>query len=73
VGSAVPAGGPGPRPVVPGLFRFGNIRRASLVTGHSERGRSAVRSNKVTLIWGVLTLVSLLVVLVLMALGVVSL
>jgi hypothetical protein len=32
-----------------------------------------VRSNKVTLIWGVLTLVSLLVVLVLMALGVVSL
>ncbi len=32
-----------------------------------------MRSNKVTLIWGVLTLVSLLVVLVLMALGVVSL
>ncbi len=32
-----------------------------------------MRSNKVPLIWGVLTLVSLLVVLVLMALGVVSL
>jgi len=32
-----------------------------------------VRSNKVTLIWGILTLISLLVVLVLMLLGVVSL
>jgi hypothetical protein len=32
-----------------------------------------VRSNKVTLIWGILTLVSLLVVLVLMILGIVSL
>lgn len=32
-----------------------------------------MRSNKVTLIWGILTLISLLVVLVLMLLGVVSL
>lgn len=32
-----------------------------------------MRSNKVTIIWGILTLVSLLVVLVLMLLGVVSL
>ncbi|CAN5310568.1 hypothetical protein BH18ACT10_BH18ACT10_12160 [soil metagenome] len=32
-----------------------------------------MRSNKVTLIWGILTLISLLVVLVLMALGIVSL
>lgn len=32
-----------------------------------------MRSNKVTLIWGILTLISLLVVLVLMVLGVVSL
>jgi hypothetical protein len=32
-----------------------------------------MRSNKVTLIWGILTLVSLLVVLVLVVLGVVSL
>jgi hypothetical protein len=32
-----------------------------------------VRSNKVTLIWGILTLISLLVVLVLMLMGVVSL
>ena len=34
---------------------------------------AAVRSNKVTFIWGILTLVSLLVVLVLMILGVISL
>ena len=34
---------------------------------------TAVRSNKVTLIWGILTLISLLVVLVLMLMGVVSL
>jgi hypothetical protein len=34
---------------------------------------AAVRSNKVTIIWGILTLVSLLIVLVLMVLGVVSL
>ena len=34
---------------------------------------AAVRSNKVTLIWGILTLVSLLGVLVLMILGIVSL
>ena len=33
----------------------------------------AVRSNKVTIIWGILTLVSLLIVLALMVLGVVSL
>lgn len=33
----------------------------------------AVRSNKVTLIWGILTLASLLVFLVLVVLGVVSL
>jgi hypothetical protein len=32
-----------------------------------------VRSNKVTLIWGILTLISLLAVLVLMLLGLVSL
>ncbi len=32
-----------------------------------------MRSNKVTLIWGILTLISLLVVLVLMLMGVVSL
>jgi hypothetical protein len=32
-----------------------------------------VRSNKVTVIWGILTLISLLVVLVLVLLGVVSL
>jgi hypothetical protein len=32
-----------------------------------------VRSNKVTLIWGILTLISLLVVLVLMLLGFISL
>jgi hypothetical protein len=32
-----------------------------------------VRSNKVTLIWGILTLISLLAVLVLMLLGFVSL
>jgi len=32
-----------------------------------------MRSNKVTFIWGILTLISLLVVLVLMLLGVVSL
>ena len=32
-----------------------------------------MRSNKVTLIWGVLTLVSLVVLAVLMALGIVSL
>lgn len=32
-----------------------------------------MRSNKVTLIWGILTLISLLVVLVLVVLGVVSL
>ena len=32
-----------------------------------------MRSNKVTLIWGILTLISLLVVLVLILMGVVSL
>lgn len=32
-----------------------------------------MRSNKVTVIWGILTLISLLVVVVLMLLGVVSL
>ena len=32
-----------------------------------------MRSNKVTLIWGILTLISLLIVLILMVLGVVSL
>lgn len=32
-----------------------------------------MRSNKVTLVWGVLTLISLLALLVLMSLGVVSL
>jgi hypothetical protein len=32
-----------------------------------------MRSNKVTVIWGILTLVSLLIVLVLMLMGVVSL
>jgi hypothetical protein len=55
-----------------GLLYFGNIRVASLVRRRFGR-EEAVRSNKVTLIWGILTLVSLLVVLVLVILGVVSL
>ena len=56
-----------------GLVCFGIIRAASLVTGRFRSEETAVRSNKVTLIWGILTLISLLVVLVLMLLGVVSL
>jgi hypothetical protein len=56
-----------------GLLYFGSIRVASLVSRRFGREEAAVRSNKVTLIWGILTLVSLLVVLVLMILGVVSL
>jgi hypothetical protein len=43
------------------------------VTRRSRSEETAVRSNKVTLIWGILTLISLLVVLVLMLTGVVSL
>jgi len=56
-----------------GLFCFGSIRAASLVTRRFRSEVTAVRSNKVTLIWGILTLISLLVVLVLVVLGVVSL
>ena len=56
-----------------GLVCFGSIGVASLVTRRSRSEETAVRSNKVTLIWGILTLISLLVVLVLMLLGVVSL
>ena len=56
-----------------GLFCLGSIRAASLVTRRFRSEETAMRSNKVTLIWGILTLVSLLVVLVLVVLGVVSL
>ncbi len=56
-----------------GLLCFGSIRVASLVTRGFGSEEAAVRSNKVTIIWGILTLVSLLVVLVLMVLGVISL
>jgi len=56
-----------------GFVCFGSIRAASLVTGRFRSEETAVRSNKVTLIWGILTLISLLVVLVLMLTGVVSL
>ncbi len=56
-----------------GLVCFGSIGAASLVTRRSRSEETAVRSNKVTLIWGILTLISLLVVLVLMLTGVVSL
>jgi hypothetical protein len=56
-----------------GLLCFGNIRVASLVGRSFGSEEAAVRSNKVTVIWGILTLISLLVVLVLMLLGVVSL
>jgi hypothetical protein len=56
-----------------GLLCFGSIRVASLVTRGFRSEEAAMRSNKVTIIWGILTLISLLVVLVLMLLGVVSL
>jgi hypothetical protein len=56
-----------------GLVCFGSIRVASLVTRRFRSEETAVRSNKVTLIWGILTLISLLVVLALMLMGVVSL
>ena len=56
-----------------GLVCFGIIRAASLVTRRFRSEETAVRSNKVTLIWGILTLISLLVVLVLVITGVVSL
>lgn len=56
-----------------GLLCFGNIGVASLVRRRFGSEEAAVRSNKVTVIWGILTLISLLVVLVLMLLGVVSL
>ena len=56
-----------------GLVCFGSIRAANLVTRRFRSEETAVRSNKVTLIWGILTLISLLVVLVLMLMGVVSL
>ena len=56
-----------------GLVCFGSIGSASLVTRRFRSEETAVRSNKVTLIWGILTLISLLVVLVLMLMGVVSL
>lgn len=56
-----------------GLLYFGSIRVASLVTRDFRSEEAAVRSNKVTIIWGILTLVSLLIVLALMVLGVVSL
>ena len=56
-----------------GLVCFGSIWAASLVTRRFRSEETAVRSNKVTLIWGILTLISLLVVLVLMLIGVVSL
>jgi hypothetical protein len=56
-----------------GLLCFGSIRGASLVTRHFRSEETDMRSNKVTVIWGILTLVSLLIVLVLMLMGVVSL
>lgn len=56
-----------------GLLCFGSIGAASLVTRRSRSEEAAVRSNKVTLIWGILTLTSLLVLLVLMLLGIVTL
>jgi hypothetical protein len=56
-----------------GPLCFGNIWVASLVRRRFRSEEAAVRSNKVTVIWGILTLISLLVVLVLMLLGVVSL
>ena len=57
-----------------GLSCFGNnVRVASLVRRRFGSEEAAVRSNKVTVIWGILTLISLLVVLVLMLVGVVSL
>jgi type I restriction enzyme M protein len=55
------------------VSNFGSIGAASLVTRRFRSEETAVRSNKVTLIWGILTLISLLVVLVLMLMGVVSL
>jgi hypothetical protein len=51
----------------------GSIGVESLVARRVRSEEAAVRSNKVTIIWGILTLVSLLIVLVLMILGVVSL
>ena len=55
------------------ISNFGSIGAASLMTRRFRSEETAVRSNKVTLIWGILTLISLLVVLVLMLMGVVSL
>ena len=43
------------------------------MTRHFRSEETDMRSNKVTVIWGILTLISLLVVLALMLLGVVSL
>ena len=56
-----------------GFVCFGSIRAASLVTGRFRSEETAVRNNKVTLIWGILTLISLLAFLVLMLMGFVSL
>ena len=55
-----------------GFLCFGSIRTASLVMRRFRSEETGVRSNKVTIIWGILTLVSVLALLVLMALGVVS-
>ncbi len=43
------------------------------MTRHFRSEETDMRSNKVTVIWGILTLVSLLIVLVLKLMGVVSL
>ena len=56
----------------PGPVCFVSTRAADLATRRFGREEAVVRSNKVTLIWGILTLISLLALLVLVVLGVVS-